>query len=229
MKLSFEKFQEAVVKMLKGYLPDSYKKAELSLRPITKNNGVVRNTLTVSLPKENVAPNLRLDNFYQLYLDDKETETQSLDNVLEKMAEVIVEYRPLSDYLKAEVNGTLMDYEAVKSKIIPCLRNGKDNSEYIADKPHRRFLDLFITYKVLIQDYPNTRMTTDITHSIKEMWGVTEEDLYRQAISNMSSLFSYKLMPLGYLVIARSIGMPLSAIPSTSKLDFGQFYAAVNE
>ena len=94
--------------------------------------------------------------------------------------------------LKEETRRILSDYDAMRTHVFPSLINYEWNREYLKNVPHRRFLDLAITYRVLLVTDEEAQ-EADASLSIRITNGSlgnmdnppTEGDLYETALVNI--------------------------------------------
>lgn len=92
------------------------------------------------------------------------------------------------------------DFHAV-SDIISCrLVNWERNSELLDEMPHRRFLNLAVTYYIpTVVKEPNDGKIA-VTDRLVSLWGVDEETLYRHALENTRRRLPIKLQTLEEVV-----------------------------
>lgn len=140
-----------------------------------KLNGV--KLVGVNLISENVkaAPVFYIEPYYNNEMRDED---------ITKLAERIVEFSKnnqidMEDFDLGEIEG-FREYNHIKERIMPILVNTAMNKELLEKVPHREWLDLSIIY---IVDYKEA--TIRLYNNHLEMWGITEEVLYEQAMSNL--------------------------------------------
>ena len=64
--LEVEMFAEGVVKQIKDYLPEKYKKMECEVVKQPKNNGVYLTGINFHMPEQNVSPTVYMESFYDM-------------------------------------------------------------------------------------------------------------------------------------------------------------------
>ena len=64
--LEVEMFAEGVVKQIKDYLPEKYKKMECEVVKQLKNNGVYLTGINFHMPGQNVSPTVYMESFYDM-------------------------------------------------------------------------------------------------------------------------------------------------------------------
>lgn len=156
------------------------KEYELSLHRITKNNGLILDGLCISKDKNPVAPAIYLNNCYHQYLGGS-----SLEEITQELLEL---YRS-NTVLPSIYPTRLSDYSAVKSQIACRLINTAANKKLLQDMPHIPWKDLSIVSYLFLQEDDTGIMTSGIHTSHLNTWGISPDELFQTAISNVSQLF----------------------------------------
>ncbi len=181
-KLTFDLFKQYVVENIKDFLPESFENFKVSVHEVIKNNDTKLSGLTIRPEETGIAPTLYLEDFFKEYESGK-----SLDYVLDHIAEI---------YAKASENGIgaetkeivdqLVDYEAVKEKILPRLVNREFNEERLKTIPYTEYdSDLAVTYHVDLGDSEDGQMSVQVSNEMLAKYGVSIEELHATAIENM--------------------------------------------
>ena len=76
----------------------------------------------------------------------------------------------------------ILDYEQVKEHLTLRLVNYEKNREILDDLIYRPFLDLALTCRVICPAEENVLRTTAVSYALLDRWGVTEEEVFSQAI-----------------------------------------------
>lgn len=158
------------------------KNAEISIKTITKNNGIELEALAIYEDGINISPNIYIRPFYELYIMGK-----PLDFI---MTEIIFDYRNQLEHSKKMTEISLDDYNDIKDKIVVRLVNKKLNEALLDKCPHIDYLDLAITFRFIVSDDKNGVATIIISNNEFVKWGITLEELYRNSIAN-----SYRIYP----------------------------------
>lgn len=156
------------------------KEYELSLHRITKNNGLILDGLCISKGKNPVAPAIYLNHCYRQYL-----EGSSLEEITQELLEL---YRS-NESLPAICPAQLSDYSAMKSRIACRLINTAANETLLQDMPHIPWNDLSIVFYLFFQESDTGVMTAKIHTSHLNTWGISQDELFESAVSNVSRLF----------------------------------------
>lgn len=112
-------------------------------------------------------------------------------------------------------------FENIRNRIAFKIINYNSNKKYLRDIPFKRFLDLAIVYYVVFDEFMGKKATVTINNSYIRKWGITDEELEKQALNNTASILRYSIKPLATLL--REHG---ETIPSD---DDKQIYVLTNE
>lgn len=125
--------------------------------------------------KGGVRPIVYLDGIYEQY-----TSGESFDSVLKDAAKrMIMGYKQIP----------IVDVKRDKRKITFQLVNTKQNQKMLADIPHRKFNDLSIIYRYIMDSETDNIQSFVITNKIAEVLQLDEKDLYNLAMTNTKKLF----------------------------------------
>lgn len=176
--MNYNEFKQSVEKYMKKQFPaEDY---EVSIRTVTKNNGVSMDGLCIFKKGINASPTIYLDSYYERY-----KKGMILADVLCMMeGEYYLGMKNAPDLPHPEVN-----YETVKNRIIMRLINYEKNAEILQECPYIRLYDLAISFRWLAHQDDIGISTALITHKEMEHWGITKEELYRDASLNTPRIF----------------------------------------
>ena len=171
---SIEEFAEKIVEKLRS---DNLN-AEIGIRKVQKNNGLVLTGLTIRCEEENITPTLYLDNFYE------NAEGEVSDELISHIKKV---------YENSRINGIdvrwFQDYDLVKPNLRMRLINKVANEEILKDTPYLEYGDLAVIFEVKV-DLPTTGRAGAVVKDIHMgTWGATVEELFSAAVENQRSEF----------------------------------------
>ncbi len=109
--MCYEFFLQIVKDDLEKRLGDGY---QLALRSIPKNNGIVRDGISISKAGETVAPTIYLNDFYQELLDG-----EPLSKICDRICQIYQE-NPSLPYLDSQA---FISYERIHDRIVYKLIN----------------------------------------------------------------------------------------------------------
>ena len=144
-----------------------------------------------------------------IYLEDFQDHFTEEKLAARKMFEI------LKDNLNPKINPQIIeqmrDREFLKKNVLPQLVGFDGNEDYLKDKPHRKFLDLAIIYRLILEKSEKTSAV--ITNKILQQFGLNEEDLYKMSMENLST-HSFEVISLVEILAAD--GIPRDLLPDTS-------------
>ena len=198
-KYRYEEFLEEVRFQVEQVLPQY----RVTTESTTKTNDVVLRGIQIRREGEPVGLCLYLENSYERYRDG-----MKLGSIVEEIV------RKLPAEMEREVLNTslLFDYEQVRSHICYSLINPAYNVKILEERPHTPFLDLEKVYEVdagfLLADTQPARVA--IRYGMLETWGVTEEEIRKEAEKNTPQIRRPCLMSMEEAL--RGIAVPASGM-----------------
>lgn len=154
------------------------------IHKVVKNNGVEVDGLCIRKPGDMMSPNIYMKRYYCDYEMGK-----SLELI---MADIYKRYSSAHKEVCADLLG-IADYETVKDRIILQLVNYEMNRQLLANCPHKKFLDLAVTFRFLAGKDENGIASSIIRNLEFELWNVSIEELYETALQDTMRLFPYKI------------------------------------
>lgn len=159
----------------------------VTVRRITKNNGIVLNSIIISEKERNVSPNIYMEELFDAY-----REGEAFEAVLQ---EVVTLYR--ESRLRGNIDMEFfMDYEKVKTRVVYKVINREKNEELLGQVPHFSFLDLEVVFYCRILEEELSSATVMIYNEHLDMWGIDKETLGRDAGRNTGRLLPARILPI---------------------------------
>ena len=170
--MTYYQFIQAVESRMKEVV-----KEELSLSIYTteKNNGVIRQGITISKKGINISPTIYLEEYYEQYLDGN-----SLDNIVE---DIVYLYHHVQ-LNKSWDEDQITCFDSIKDKIVYRLINRESNESLLEGVPYVPYLNLAIVFYVMLEMNNNGMACMLIRKEHLEMWQVTESQIYNYAKEN---------------------------------------------
>ena len=171
-----EEFMNDVIKALKMKLGEGYRIFPKEQR---KNNELVLYGICIHKENESVSPVVYPEQFILPYI------AGVLD--AEKIADILLE-QCRQGKISQDMAVHLDDFGLMKDKVRIRLVNYGANSSELEGVPHRKFLDLAITYYLDMQaDLAGQNGAGAITNALMDIWGVSEDELYRLGMERLLS------------------------------------------
>ena len=171
----FQKLEEQIHEEFPGY--------ELRRQEIPKSGNVMKNSLSVRNPNCEVAPALRLDDYWSDYknaADFKAAEERVFNTAKESIRQAYMDSDKLGIARKA------MDAMANWRENIQCSLVIKDGNErFLEDKPYRTYLDMAKIYYIAVDDLVEGHVSRiTITNEHLATMGCTLDELEAAAMAN---------------------------------------------
>ena len=189
--MKYDLFKKVVTERIKEYLPQSFTFYEVKQHTFYKTNEKLD---CMTLVPEGGAGNIMCPNIYlnERYEDFKQC--QDIDEIMEEIAWVIVNY---SAVIPDDFD---FDLEGKTDKIIFNIMNTEKNEDFLSTVPHRQILDFSVMYRVVMQLSRNGMDTIMLTNQLAESLGLTEEDLFQLAKENTKRLLPMKVLTMGEMM-----------------------------
>ncbi|MCR5769998.1 MAG: DUF5688 family protein [Butyrivibrio sp.] len=189
--MEFKSFCEQIV----SYMSEKYPESKVSISEISKNNGVTYNCLNVNTPGTKISEVIYLEPMYEAFKDGA-----SFLDIINR-----VEIARLGSKDKNFDVDYFKDYDKVRDRIMVKLINYDKNLTILSGMPHRKLMDLAITYFCCVGDKISEGVIM-IKNEHVDMWNIKEEDLYEAACTNAIKKNDYELLPL-MNVVNNSLGI----------------------
>lgn len=175
-----DEFRKELIKELENVFGDGY---QVLLYDKLKNNEIALHGICIHSEGERVSPVMCLEEYILPYAAGIMT--------LEEIAtELLGKYR--EDKMPRNIADHLDEFHAMKGRVRIKVINYAANTQRLKQIPHRRFLDLAIAYYLDMEMCMEAgKLTIEIGNHLMEKWDVTEEDLYRLGMVNMSAKDSF--------------------------------------
>lgn len=179
--MNYCEFQSYVCDCVKARLGEEYK---VSIYSVLKNNSLEMDALLIQSGKESTCPTIYLEKYYGDYCNGTQID-EIVDGIL-ALYHSALEQMPSMDR-------NYFAFEDVKSQIYFRLINYEKNKQLLQTVPHKRHLDLAITFHCLVDADQDGIKSFMVTNSLLKLWDVDLEELYHLAIENTPNLFPLKL------------------------------------
>ena len=188
--MDYERFKEKIIKKIKNLAPGEMRNCRIEVETRYKVNEKL-DALTF-VPVETCGrmrafPVFYLQELYDLYL---------AGNSLERIGRYVVSMLKEVPSDAVIETGTFAP-DNMKEQVILQLVNYERNIQLLSDIPHRRFLDLAVIYRSVIQYDEDKWSSMIVTNETMSEWRMIEEELYQQAWDYTSQRFPFVLKDTG--------------------------------
>lgn len=169
-KNTYEEFKE----ILQGRLQEEYTDGEVYIQSVRKNNNTRKEGIIVWEKDEEIVSGINLKELYRCYQENKDMElcVQLVKMLVSKKKELHLESIPVT-------------WEECQGRITLRLIHTEWNREYLQTVPHIEFLDLSVTFYLMLQELEDAVCTIPITNAFMEFLGISEGDLYQEGLQNL--------------------------------------------
>ncbi|MDE6626688.1 MAG: hypothetical protein K2K56_10035 [Lachnospiraceae bacterium] len=161
------------------------------IHQVIKNNGIALDGLIIRKDKEMISPNIYLNSFFENYQMGK-----PLAAIME---EIIYQY----NLFKEEQNirlADIWDFAAIKQDIVLRLVNYDRNRELLKTCPHKRYLDLAVTFRMVLDRDCMGIGSALVTTDVFDYWDVSLDHLYKLALENTMKEFPWRMDSLATVI-----------------------------
>lgn len=175
--MNYREFCAWIVEQLQNYYGEE---AQVEIRQIQKNNGIMLSGLLVKEPKMDVAPTIYLEEFFSEYENG---------TPLEAITERIIHIYEANKMEEPLDFSYFSDYKQVQEQIVYKLIGREKNREMLKKVPWVPILDMALVFTYLLPKEAVISGTIMIYHSHLQIWGIDTDTLYEQAKANMKRLY----------------------------------------
>lgn len=188
MFTELNEFAQNVKKELDTMMPE----CEVMINDVVKNNGVTFKGIVIHRKGSSISPQIYLEEYYEEYQNGKK-----IDSIC---TEIIHIYKQ-NNIETPDIN-TLQftEFKNVKDKICFRLVNAQKNQELLCKVPHRKMLDLAVTYYINTDVRENLNGSIMVTDALMKKWEITEQTLYELAIVNSPVYSKGMVLPMDAII-----------------------------
>ena len=196
IQLTYSEFCEKFIEQLQLLLGDSYL---LKKEEAIGYNDTHKEVLLLEKKGSCCIPRLDLRAYYETHIEGMTIEELAKKAVHGIHAEDI----PSEADIKA-----LLDPEQIRSRLIVRLLNRKTNEGILKEMPHLPFLDLAITFHLLVEEKVDGTKSVRVTNKLWEEYiGDSVLQMYRQALINTERLFPARMVQMEKLLHLSELGI----------------------
>lgn len=183
--MTYQTFLDEIQKLIHLKLPEGI---ITTYRTIQKNNGVDQTGICFlrENEKEEVTPVIYVEPFFYAYKDG-----ESLESLAEKIADALK--RPIPDILQKK---SFLNRDYILSHTVFRLISKKENESALSELLHRDFLDLAVTYGILLDTGDEGRGIMSIPKELAATCGITETEIHEAALQNAEKLSGSVCQPI---------------------------------
>lgn len=193
---TMEAFAETVKSAMEAVYGSGY---DISIQPVTKNNGMHLTGLAIHEKIINIAPTIYLESLFEAYQDGMTMEA------------VCKEVMRLYEQGKAERgfdSRMVTDFNRAKDRICFKLVNAEKNRELLADIPSIPYHDLAAVFYILVSKGHGGTGTILVRNSFMDAWGADTQTIYSIAMENTQRIFRGRVQSMESVIAEMMEDMP---------------------
>lgn len=184
--VSYEEFKELTVNVFNEIIP------EIEVVK-TKKNNVESDSIRVKAVNRKVhcTPVIHIDEAYREFLLDPE-------DINKFIGVLAMNFKDRYENIPEGIDSidSILDWNYIKENIFCVLINTELNKDILEERPHRKFMNLSVTYKINVSiggERNNAEVAID--NKFMEIIGKTEEELYQMAYVNTLDILETEKYP----------------------------------
>lgn len=218
--MNFEKFMEAIKDAIKEYLPESYQDAQVMIQEQRKLNKRYMG-LTVTRAGDERIPTINLTDLYRQYNENPQV---GITDVLEQISQIIQSEPERFDVSR------LTQYGEAKKHLFMRVSDIDKNLHVLGGVPFVEREDLAITFHIAVEETEAGRASAIVTNRMMETYGVTRNQLYKDALANSPVIAPVKINNLGELLGRMTLeGMAEMGVPEEEIREAEERIAEANQ
>lgn len=193
--MNYFEFLEEVKEKFLDYMPPEYRNGTVIIQKANKVNQE-KDGLMVRKEgenfRDNVLPTIYVNDIYEHY-----RAVGDFSEAMKQAAEVMIN---ASKSVPFDIRESAMDLDRIRSNLIVCLVNTKQNEEMLKEVPHREFNDLSVIYRWVVHSDKEGIASAIVNNYHAQMLGMTEPELYERAMENTRTKFPMKIRDMENLI-----------------------------
>ncbi len=186
--MTYYQFVKAVEMNVKEGVEDGI---SVGLHTAEKNNGVMKCGVILSREGINISPTIYLEEYYQQFQNGI---------TLKRIAEDIIRLYYEVRFEKSWDENRIQTFSEVKDKIVYRVINYQENQNMLLEVPHVRYLDLAVTFHVLLEISQKGTASMMIRNEHLKLWKVTKDEVYGYAKRNTERILPYEFQTMNSVI-----------------------------
>ena len=215
--MDYREFVDQISEDLKKVLPDELQGVKITARQVDKLQGASYYGITVQPENSNIGISMDLSSAFEAMENGR-----SYDVVLAELGTAVADGFSNRPNVRA---AELMDYEAMKDKLMVQVVPTAGNEEMLAGIPHVEQEDMSLVYRFVIETNEQGSATTLVTNQMLENYGISAEQLHADAMANAPEQFPASVRSMQE-VLAEIMGIEPEMMPGEPG---GMYVATCNQ
>lgn len=174
--MTYSRFQNSLVEQLAEQIPEG---CRISIHKVIKNNDLQLDSLVILSKQVNVSPNFYLQQYYEKYLQG-----MSMEAIISDILENYEKTRKTMGKYQIDLS-----LDACRDKIVYRLSSGEKNRMRLENVPSIPFLDMVITFHVLMIEDEDGIGSVMVRDAFMQEWKMSTKELFQLAQENTMRMF----------------------------------------
>lgn len=168
--MKYKEFKENLQKQIQS----EYTEADIYTEIVGRNNGISKERLVIRDKGEHIVPCIYLRELYQCYEEtgDMKLCVQMVKQLAERRKEM-----PVCNIPKI--------WEECRGRILLRLVCREWNRGYLETVPYKEFLNLAVTFHLLLEKTEDAVYSMPVTNEIMAIWGTSEDELFQAGMEHL--------------------------------------------
>ena len=188
--MTIKHFVDEVAHALQEHLGEHY---IVDATTTIKNNSIELSGVRIRHEEDPIFPTIYLNDSFELYMNNR----ISLSEIVIQAAESYRQSRKSIETLDP-LDSTV--FENCRDKIVYRLISQEQNREMLEKIPYIPFMDLAITFHVIVTINPPSLHSLKITNELQESWGISTQKLFQLASDNTPRLMPSRIVNMQDMV-----------------------------
>lgn len=174
--MTYNRFQDCLEEQLAEQIPEG---CHISIHKVIKNNDLQLDSLVILSKQVNVSPNFYLQQYYEKYLHG-----MSMEMIISDVLENYEKTRRMMGKYQIDLS-----LDACRDKITYRLSSGEKNRKRLENVPFVPFLDMVITFHVLMMEEEDGIGSVMVRDAMLQEWKISTKELFQLAQENTMRMF----------------------------------------
>ena len=182
---------EFMEKLIKSVRNKSFFNLSIHCMEVIKVNDTKLHAVSISREGENIGRTFYLEQLYREYLDGKK-----IEDIADWMLTAFSSDTGTGEKKIIESINRIGNFDRIRDSVIVRLINLEWNKEYLKGKCYLPYMDFAVCFHILMAQAESGTATVPVPKEIFSDWGISLEELYSVALSNMERLFPAMISPM---------------------------------
>lgn len=185
--MTYSRFQNCLEEQLAEQIPEG---CRINIHKVIKNNDLQLDSLVIFSEQVNVSPNFYLQQYYEKYLHGV-----SMEAIISDILENYEKTRQMMGKYQIDLS-----LETCRDKIIYRLSSGEKNRMRLENVPSIPFLDMVITFHVLMMEEEDGIGSVMVRNTLLQEWKLSTRQLFQLAQENTMRMFPLQVHSMAQML-----------------------------